>query len=449
MSTKLSQSYAEKTVAAPQYTLITNVRLPDFTTQTNEVCDILLKREPSASLPVIEAIGKGLSPTVESLLKIQGAGLYACCSFVDLHTHTCDPGNLALEDIRHAGEGALAGGYGDVLALPYAPIHWKNSELITYLASNYATNGLLDFHQAFYLTEQNRGEALSDLEGLFAAGIHVFYEEGYASAALLFQGMERIAKLGGLLILRCNLPSLCPSGNPINARAAIAAETAPLSAAIAMAEATGCRLHITLISTAPAVEMIRAAKIRGVNITCDTAPQYFTYDDRELLFQGGPVKVDPPLRKASDKRAVIQGLADGTIDCIVSDHTPVAEEDKNCKTADAIPGMLGLQTAFGLALRELHALDRNGSPIMDVHAIIRLFTENPAKILGLSRSIEVGSPAKLILLDLNGEYTFTQKLLKSKSKNCPWTEQRLRGRVKYNFAKIQKDASPRTKNGRQ
>ena len=445
MSAKLSQTHTEKNPSSPRYTLITNVRFTDSDTQTDEICDILLKREPGATIPVIEAIGKGLTPTVEPLLKLQGAGLYACRSFVDLHTHTCDPGNLGLEDIRHTGEGAVAGGYGDVLAIPYAPIHWKDSELITYLESNYAINGLVDFHQSFYLTEQNRGEVLSDLEGLFAAGIRVFYEEGYASPALLFQGMERIARLDGLLILRCNLPSLCPGGNPISKSAAIAAETAPLAAALSMAEATGCRLHITLISTAAGVELIRSAKARGVQITCDTAPQYFTYDDRELLFQGGPVKVDPPLRKISDKKAILEGLADGTIDAIVSDHTPVAVEDKHCKTADAIPGILGLQTAFGLALRELYTIGKDGTPLMDIYGILRLFTENPAKILGLPTCVEVGAPAKLILLDLRSEYTFTEKLLKSKSKNCPWTEQRLRGRVKYNFARLQKDTPHRKK----
>jgi dihydroorotase len=435
--------------STPRYTLIRNVRLLNPSDRTDESCDILLKKEAGDPIPTVEAVGKGLKAPTESVLTVQGAGLFACRSFVDLHTHTCDPGNLSLEDIHTAGEAASAGGYGDALVIPYSPSPWTDGETLDYLRSNYQQNGAIDFHSAFYLTLQNRGQDLADLDGLFEAGVTAFYEEGNTPPALLYRGMERIASLGGLLILRCNLPALCPGGNPISKNAAVAAETAPLAAAIAMAEVTGCRLHVTLVSTAPAVEQIRAAKARGGKITCDTAPQYFTYDDRELFFQGGSVKVDPPLRKVSDKRAIIDGLADGTIDCIVSDHTPVAEKDKNCPIANAIPGMLGLQTAFGLALRELRALREDGSPMLDLYRIVELFTTAPAKILGLPERVEVGAAAKLILLDLQREYTFTAKLLKSKSKNCPWVEQRFCGRAKYNFAKIQRDASPRTKNGRQ
>lgn len=447
VSAKLSKSLTE--TASTRYTLITNVRLLDPLLIDDEICNLLLKQEAGETVPTIELIEKGAKPDVAPLVTVQGAGLCACRSFVDLHTHTCDPGNLALEDIRTAGDGAAAGGYGDALVIPHAPINWTDRELCAYLRSNYQQNGVIDFHPAFYLTKQNRGQDLADLEELFEAGVTAFYEEGNALPALLYQGMERISALGGLLILRCNIPSLCPDGNALSKGAAVAAETAPLAAAIAMAEATGCRLHITLVSTAPGVELIRSAKARGVQITCDTAPQYFTFDDRELLFQGGPVKVDPPLRKTADKRAIIDGLADGTIDCIVSDHTPVAEEDKNCSIARAVPGMLGLQTAFGLALRELRAPKEDGTPLMDLYGIIRLFTTAPAKILGLPETVGVGSPAKLILLDLNSEYTFTAALLKSKSSNCPWLEQRLRGRVKYNFARIQKDSSKRAKIGRQ
>ncbi|MBQ7325402.1 MAG: amidohydrolase family protein [Clostridia bacterium] len=444
MSAKLS-SARTGTIAPPRYTLIRNVRLLSPSDQTDELCNILLKKEASDPIPTVEAIGKGITSPVDPILTIQGAGLLACRSFVDLHTHTCDPGNLPLEDIRTAGESAIAGGYGDALVIPYAPSPWSDGETLAYLHSNYRQSGLLTFHSAFYLTQQNRGQDLADLEGLFQSGVKAFYEEGYTPPALLYRGMERIASLGGLLILRCNLPALCPGGNPISKNAAVAAETAPLASAIAMAEATGCRLHVTLVSTAPAVEQIRAAKAKGLKITCDTAPQYFTYDDRELFFHGGAVKVDPPLRKVSDKRAIIGGLADGTIDCIVSDHTPVAEKDKTRSIADATPGILGLQTAFGLALRELHAPREDGTPMLDLYRIVELFTTAPAKILGLPERVEVGAPAKLILLDLQRKYTFTAALLKSKSKNCPWLEQGFSGRVKYNFAKIQKDASGRAK----
>ena len=444
MSAKLSKSLPE----SPRYTLITNVRLLDPQLMRDEICNLLLKQEVGEAIPTIEMIEKGAKPDVQPLLTVQGAGLCASRSFVDLHTHTCDPGHLALEDIRTAGDGAAAGGYGDALVIPYTPINWTDRELCAYLCSNYQQNGVIDFHPSFYLTKQNRGEDLADLEELYEDGVKVFYEEGNAPPALLYQGMERIAALGGLLILRCNTPSLCPDGNAVSKGAAVAAETAPLAAAIAMAEVTGCRLHITLVSTAPGVELIRSAKARGVQITCDTAPQYFVFDDRELLFQGAPVKVDPPLRKTADKRAIIEGLADGTIDCIVSDHTPVAKEDKTCAIARAVPGMLGLQTAFSLALRELRAPKEDGTPLMDLYGILRLFTTAPARILGLPENIDVGSPAKLILLDLNSEYTFTATLLKSKSANCPWLEQRLRGRVKYNFAKIQKASPKKTKLGR-
>jgi dihydroorotase len=273
---------------------------------------------------------------------------------------------------------------------------------------------------------------------LYQNGVRVFYEEGNAPLSLLYQGMMQIAALGGLLILRCNLPTACPMGNPKSKETAIAAEAAPLAAAIIMAEATHCRLHITTVSTAHAIDQIRSAKARGVQITCDTAPQYFTYTDQELLFRGGSVKVDPPLRSKLDKQAVIEGLADGTIDCIVSDHTPVGAKNKSDNIDHSVPGMLGLQTAFSLAVQELGSIKNDNTPTLELHQIVKLFTTAPAKILGLPETVEVGAPAKLIILDPRKNYVLTEAMLKSKSKNCPWIGQELSYKVKFNYAEKQK-----------
>lgn len=407
--------------AYPHYTLISHVRLIDPAAREAEDRDLLLVRESESAPLRLLQIGNGLKPPADApVTRIRGSGLYACRGFVDLHFHLCEPGAMYKEDIRTALTAAASGGYGDLLAIPSPDVIWNEAETMDYIASNAA--GRLPLRVAPPLTKGGKGVALADFDSLIAHGAAAFYDDGIASPALLYTAMVELARRGALLVLRPHAPL---EGASAPLKTARTAEAAAVAAALAMAELTGCRLHLTVISTALSVELIRSAKSRGVAVTCDTAPQYFTLTRTDLLYYGNLAKVEPPLVSAADRDAIICGLADGTIDCIVSDHTPQTAADKKKATAEAPAGMIGIQTVFALGMRELVLTGK-----LDLYRLIALISENPARILGLSPVLSVGEEAKIALLDLSREYTLTAPLLDSKVKTCPWVGQMFQGMVK-------------------
>lgn len=420
---------ARRGAVYPRYTLLTHVRLIDTDARSGEICDILIARDSAKASGRIVAVGPNLKTDgYAPLTRVRGSGYYACRSFVDLHMHTCEPGAMYKEEIRTATAAAALGGYGDVLAIPSLPSAWQEGETLEYIYSNASVSGKIPLLAAAYLTKGNRGEVLSDLEGLRARGAAAFYEEGNASPALLYIAMERLSKLGALLILRCDTPLLSKRSEQT---ASSAAEAMALSSALTAAALTGCRLHLTLVSTALSIELIREARARGVRVTCDTAPQYFTLTSADRLYYGNLAKVSPPLRSRRDRDAILDAIADGTIDCIVSDHTPETAEDKRKPPADAPSGMIGLQTVFALGMRELVLTGR-----IDLYRLIDLLATNPARILGLSERITPDTPSKVTLLDLTREYTLSKEMLESKSQNCPWMGQSFQGSVMRNFSRI-------------
>lgn len=428
MPSSVNKTSSRSTPVYPRYTLITRTKRIDPLTRTVEDCDILIMRENARDIGRIIDIGTDLKPTVSPLIRVRGLGLYACRGFVDLHTHICEPGAMYKEDIRTATASAADGGYGDILALPSIPSAWNEGETLDYIRSNAIARGRIPLHAAAYLTVGNRGEAIADIEGLIQKGAVAFYEEGIAPPALLYEATEQLAKTNTLLIYRGDTPSISQKGDR---RSALIAECMALSSALTAAAITGCRIHVTTVSTAMALDLIREARKRGARVTCDTAPQYFTLTSTDLIYYGSLAKVTPPLQSTHDREAIIEAIVDGTIDCIVSDHTPETAEDKRKPLATALPGMIGLQTTFALGMRELVLTGR-----IDLYRLIELLSTSPARILGLSESISVGSPAAITLLDLSREYTLTEQMLASKVKNCPWVGQSFQGTVKRNFARI-------------
>lgn len=412
----------------PRYTLVTHIKRIDPLTRTAEDCDILMMRESARDIGKIIAIEPNLKPSVTPLTRVRGSGLYACRGFVDLHTHICEPGAMYKEDIRTATASAAEGGYSDLLVLPSIPPAWNEGETLDYLQSNARARGRIPLHIAAYLTVRNQGEVLADLEGLIQKGAVAFYEEGFASPALLYEAMKRLSQTNTLLIYRADTPSISQAGDR---KSALAAECMALSAALTAAALTGCRLHVTTLSSKAEVQLIRKARECGVQVTCDTAPQYFTLTATDLIYYGSLAKISPPLQSAKDREAIIEAIADGTIDCIVSDHTPETAEDKRKPFASAPAGMIGLQTAFALGMRELVLTGR-----IDLYRLIELLSTAPARILGLSDSLAIDAPSTVTLLDLSREYTLTESMLASKSKNCPWVGQSFQGTVKRNFARL-------------
>ena len=413
----------------PRYTLITHVRLIDPVARKSEDCDLLLVRQAPKLPARVAAVGANLKPPADApITRIRGSGLYACRSFVDLHLHICEPGAMYKEDIRTATAAAASGGFGDALAIPSPAVIWQEEETLDYISSNATAVGRIPLQVAAHLTKGGMGAELCDIDTLLAHGAAAFYEDGAASTALLYTAMEQLSRTDTLLLLRARAAGMSDSAGGM--KSAQAREASAVASALAMAEITGCRLHLTVISTALSVELIRAAKARGVRVTCDTAPQYFTLTRTDLLYYGNLAKVDPPLCTAADREAIIAGLADGTIDCIVSDHTPETADDKRLPAANAPAGMIGLQTVFALGMRELVLPGR-----LDLYRLMELLSVNPARILGLPDAIAPGAPAKVTLFDPEQGYTLTAALLDSKSHNCPWVGQTFQGVIKRNFSR--------------
>ena len=331
------------------------------------------------------------------------------------------------EEIRTATASAADGGYSDILALPSIPHAWHEGETIDYIRSNAAARGRIALHPAAYLTVGGKGEEIADLEGLAQKGVTVFFDDGTASPALLYTAMKRLSKLGALLIYRPNTPDIFSSDR----NTALASASMALASALTASIFTDCRLHITTVSSEMEVNLIRDARRRGAKVSCDTAPQYFTLTATDLLYYGSLAKVDPPLQSSHDREAIVAAIADGTIDCIVSDHTPEPAVEKN-KPIDSAPvGMIGLQTTFALGLRELVQTGH-----IDLYRLFELLSTAPARILGLHDCLAPDAPATITLIDLSREYILTDGMLSSKSKNCPWMKQAYLGVIKRNFARI-------------
>lgn len=424
---------------AEHLTLIRHVRLLDCKKKTTEDCDILFRRNSGNRPSELLDIGKNLSVPSYSgtLTTVRGAGFFACRSFVDLHMHTCEPGAMYKEDIRTATLAAIKGGYGTLLALPDETcLDWEAEDTLDYIYSNASARSSCELQAAAFLTKHNSGKELCDLDKLIAHKAVAFFDDGQTPPDLLYTAMKACAERDALLILRPN-DRRFSEGGAVNQPIAKAlrcppilpiAESAPLATALTIAAETGCHLHITLVSTALSIALIREAKARGVRVTCDTAPQYFTLTHSDLPFYGSLAKVDPPLRSAHDREAVVNALADGTIDCIVSDHTPKSADEKNLPLARAAFGMIGLQSTFALSMRELVLTKR-----LDIYRLIELLTDAPASILGLPVGLTAGNRADINLLDLDREYMLSSEMLHSKTKNCPWIGQSFIGSVKRNF----------------
>jgi dihydroorotase len=273
------------------------------------------------------------------------------------------------------------------------------------------------------------------------AGVRLFTDDGRGVQNALFarRTMEYLVGFDAIYAEHCEDEALAAGGQMNEgARSAalglrgIPAEAEELMAArdIALSRLTGCRLHLLHISTAGTVELVRNAKAEGLRVTAEATPHHFTFDDSELDGYDPNFKVNPPLRAERDRSAIIEALADGTIDAIATDHAPHSIEEKEMEFTYAPPGMLGLETALSLTLTELVAPGK-----IDMERAIELLSTAPARILGLDTqgSISPGRPANLVVFDPQESWTVDPHALRSKTRNTPYADRSVQGRVRYVF----------------
>lgn len=384
---------------------------------------------------IITDIKPGL--TVPGAEIIGGSGLHAFPGFVDLHSHLRDPGLTHKEDIMTGTRAAAAGGFVKVCAMPNTVPVTDNAEILSYIKGQAQKAGYADVLPVASITQGMEGKYLTDFKALKKAGAVAFSDDGLpvADEKVLHKAMVQAKKTDALLML--HEEDLEVRGEGVanagaNAEKAglpgIPAETEESLTArdIAIAEQTGARVHICHVSTAGSVWLVRNAKKRGVDITCETGPHYFSLDDSVLLKRSANTKVNPPIRSKADVAAIIEGLCDGTIDAIATDHAPHSEEEKSKDFILAPFGLIGFETAFALAITHLHV--GRGIPLFD---IARWLSAAPCRILGIRGGrIMVGEPANITLCDVSHTYIYLKENIISKSKNSPFIEEKLTGSVK-------------------
>jgi dihydroorotase len=381
---------------------------------------------------------------------IDGTGLWLAPGFVDIHVHFRDPGFTAKEDVMSGGLAAVRGGYTTVCCMPNTSPAIDSAGTAMYVDGQSRRTQSANIFSVGALTRGQRGTELSDMRGMDGAptlcreltghGVAGVSEDG---KSLMDEGLMRealfLAKSLGLPVMD-HAEDSALTGGCINEGAVSkalgvkgipgTAETNIVERDIRLARETGAHIHIQHVSAAGSVALIRAAKAEGLPITAETAPHYFTLTE-EVLQSLPPhrralAKMNPPLRTEADRAAIIEGLCDGTIDCIATDHAPHEAELKALPLESAPFGIVGLETAFAVSYTELVLGGHMALP-----QLIEKLCAAPARIIGLDRGeVREGAAADLAILELDGEYEINSEGFASKGRNTPFEGRMARGQVR-------------------
>ncbi len=412
-------------------TLYRNARLLDPTSNLDQPGDLLIENG------IIAAIGPrldrdGLGTDIET---IDCDGACLAPGLVDMRVQLREPGAEHQETMATGGMAAAAGGVTTMVALPNTDPVVDDVALVEFVARRARQTSPMKILTYAAATKGLGGRELTEM-GLLAEAGAVAFTDGttaIASALVMRRALAYAGTFDLLVVQHPEEPTLADGGSMTEGEIATrlglpgitpVAEVLMVERDLRLTEATGSRCHIAHVSTAAAVDAIRRAKARGVRVTCDTAPHYFALNETSVGDYRTFAKVSPPLRSEDDRRAVVAGLADGTIDAIASDHTPQDQDSKRLPFAQAASGIVGLETLFPLALGLYH----NGQlPLMDV---LRKVTQAPAEILRLPAGrLEIGASADFVVFDANRPWRIAVADFRSKCKNAPYDGRPVQGRV--------------------
>ncbi len=399
--------------------LIQGGRICDPANTSDRIADVLIVDGK------IAAIDRSL-PTADCRI-LDARGLVVAPGLIDMHVHLRDPGQTHKEDIASGTAAAVRGGFTSVACMPNTIPPIDHPTVVEYIRSKAARTGACRVYPIGAVTLNREGAELAPIEGLAAAGAVASSDDGncVTHAGLLRRAMRYAQHVGVPIIEHCEDLTLSDDGvihegpwsSVLGLRGITAAsEDVMVARDIMLAEESGCRLHVAHVSTAGTVGLIREAKRRGVAVTAEVTPHHLLLTDAAVEGYNANAKMKPPLRSDADRAALREGLRDGTIDVIATDHAPHALEETMVEF-DRVPfGIVGLETALGLVLTHLV---RPG--LLSLHAALRCMSSQPATILGIPGGrLEVGGPADVVLINLNRSWIVDPASFASKSRNTPF-----------------------------
>ena len=351
--------------------------------------------------------------------------------FVDVHVHLREPGFSYKETIRTGTLAAAHGGFAHVAAMPNLDPVPDCAAALAVQRAIIEKDALVHVHPYGAVSVGEKGERLADLEGL-APGVIAFSDDGRGvqSESLMREAMMQCRRLGKILAAHCEDNSLLHGGYIHDGAYARAhghrgicseSEWGPIARDLRLAEQTGCAYHVCHVSTKESVALIRAAKRRGVDVTCETAPHYLTFTDEDLQ-EDGRFKMNPPLRAREDRDALIEGLLDGTIDMLVTDHAPHSREEKARGLEKSAMGVVGLETSFAASYT---ALVQTG--ILPLGKLVDLMHGAPMRRFGCGTELAEGQPADLTAFDLTKTYTVDPETFLTMGRATPFAGRALTG----------------------
>ncbi len=399
------------------------------------------------------------SPPDSNYDVLDAGGLIVCPGFIDLHCHLRQPGFEEKETIASGSRAAARGGFTTICCMPNTNPPLDNQATVDYVKLTAASEGVVRILPIGCISRGRKGKELAEMAELAEAGTVAFSDDGEPamSSSLMCQAMEYSLAFGLPIIDHCEDTVLSEGGQVnegiIATRLGLrgipaAAEENIVARDLALAQLTGARLHIAHTTTEGSVELIRRAKEKGINVTAEVTPHHLTLTEERVLGYDTNAKVNPPLRTEQDIKALVQGLKEGVIDIIATDHAPHTENDKLCEFTLAPFGISGFETALGSLMSLVH------SGQLDLSLLIAKLTSEPAKIIGARYgklgTLEIGAPADVTVFAPNLEWVVDTKQFVSKGKNTPLDGERLKGKVMVTLSQgkiVYKDNSVTVKEG--
>ena len=388
---------------------------------------------PGDLLVVDGRIADPASGVPATVREVDARGLWVVPGLIDMHVHLREPGEEYKEDILSGTRAAAAGGFTAVACMPNTkPVN--DSAAVTTMILARAAEADARVYPVGAISKGSKGAGLAEFGDLKEAGVVAVSDDGLPvrDSQLMRRALEYADDYGLAVISHSEEPSLSRgvmNEGAVSTRLGLkgiptAAESIMVYREIALAEYTGKRVHIAHVSCTMSTELIRAAKARGVRVTAETAPHYFTLTEEAVDGYATHAKMNPPLRSAKDREAIRQGLADGTFDAVATDHAPHSILEKEVEFDRAMNGIIGLETSLPLSL----ALVRD--QVIDEQRLIELMSLHPARILGLpGGTLSIGAAADITVIDPDAVFTYTEDQVVSKSKNSPFLGWKLQGRA--------------------